>query len=213
MTSVPSAKSGFTLIELLVVIAIIAVIAAMLLPALTQVRSATQRLACSSNLRQVGIAYIAYAEDHDQTLPNRTGGLNNLQPVGALMNPYLVVAQRVWRCPANIRGPGVIWNYFVNWRLDERWVTSMYPGRTQVRFPMIVQPNNALLAADLNPGASGGYHRGRSVVVLADGHILDRPDESRSNYNLVINWGDPGRTVNAEYLLLKPGSGYKGYNR
>jgi prepilin-type N-terminal cleavage/methylation domain-containing protein/prepilin-type processing-associated H-X9-DG protein len=56
-------RRGFTLIELLVVIAIISVLMAILVPALHTVRFRAHEAACLSNLRQVNLALIAYAND------------------------------------------------------------------------------------------------------------------------------------------------------
>jgi prepilin-type N-terminal cleavage/methylation domain-containing protein/prepilin-type processing-associated H-X9-DG protein len=62
-------QSGFTLIELLVVIAIIAILAAILFPVFATARESARRASCSSNIRQLGIAALMYAQDNDDLLP------------------------------------------------------------------------------------------------------------------------------------------------
>lgn len=59
----------FTLIELLVVIAIIATLAALLMPALSKARDKALQAACFGNLKQMSLAFILYADDHDNRLP------------------------------------------------------------------------------------------------------------------------------------------------
>jgi prepilin-type N-terminal cleavage/methylation domain-containing protein/prepilin-type processing-associated H-X9-DG protein len=59
---------GFTLIELLVVIAMIALLLALLIPALRSAREQGLRMVCLSNLRQLTLAWTAYATEHDSKL-------------------------------------------------------------------------------------------------------------------------------------------------
>jgi prepilin-type N-terminal cleavage/methylation domain-containing protein/prepilin-type processing-associated H-X9-DG protein len=59
---------AFTLIELLVVIAVIALLLALLFPVLRSAREQGQRAVCLSNLRQLTLAWLAYAEGHDSKL-------------------------------------------------------------------------------------------------------------------------------------------------
>jgi prepilin-type N-terminal cleavage/methylation domain-containing protein/prepilin-type processing-associated H-X9-DG protein len=59
-------KSGFTLIELLVVIAIIAILAAILFPVFAQAREKARQAVCQSNMKEIGLAYMMYAEDYDE---------------------------------------------------------------------------------------------------------------------------------------------------
>ena len=61
-------REGFTLIELLVTISIIATLMSMLLPSLNRAREAGQRVVCSSNIRQLTLAWYMYAYDNSDKL-------------------------------------------------------------------------------------------------------------------------------------------------
>mgnify|MGYP001598472054 CR=1 FL=1 len=61
--------AGFTLIELLVVIAIIAILAAILFPVFAKARAQARKIACVSNMKQIGLGFMMYVQDYDETLP------------------------------------------------------------------------------------------------------------------------------------------------
>ena len=67
-------RRGFTLIELLVVIAIIAILAAILFPVFAAARAKANQSSCSSNARQIAIAYYGYTGDNNEAFPIESYG-------------------------------------------------------------------------------------------------------------------------------------------
>ena len=86
----PSQKSiiGFTLIELLVVIAIIAILAAILFPVFAKVREKARQTQCLSNEKQIGLAFLQYVQDYDETYP-MASYFDFTHEWSALINPYI----------------------------------------------------------------------------------------------------------------------------
>lgn len=124
----PSRPRGFTLVELLTVVSILALLLGLLLPAFSKARSAAEQVVCQSNLRQVGLGVMTYAQEYNGhpplAAPHELGGPTGqcdpndswLPPKmfgGALpadqrpLNPYLE-SHEVFRSPAD-RGEPLWW--------------------------------------------------------------------------------------------------------
>ena len=94
-------KSAFTLIELLVVIAIIAILAAILFPVFARARENARRSSCMSNMKQIGLGVLQYAQDYDEKYPSGTTGNRGRGWAGQVL-PYIKSSQ-VFVCPSDAR--------------------------------------------------------------------------------------------------------------
>ncbi len=123
-----SETKKFTLIELLVVIAIIAILAAMLLPALNKARENGKRISCLNQMKQLGVATLAYTGDFDDYLPpyestNEYGFDYRLRSYLGLPDDARYVSQgakryKICNCPSNQTkvSSGVPRSYSIAWK-------------------------------------------------------------------------------------------------
>jgi prepilin-type N-terminal cleavage/methylation domain-containing protein/prepilin-type processing-associated H-X9-DG protein len=172
-------KSAFTLIELLVVIAIVAILAALLLPALNKAQSSAQAIHCTSNLKQLQLAWHFYADDHnDRLVPNfHLGTAGNWKSIRSSSKSW------VSGCPLSDSTSvgihrGVLWPYIQSegiYRCPSdrtRWPYTSWPDGT-VSAP---RPFNVALSVGLNGGWNDdiGHDLGTNVVVKSA--EIRRPD-------------------------------------
>jgi prepilin-type N-terminal cleavage/methylation domain-containing protein len=98
-------KKGFTLVELLVVISIIALLLAIIMPALGKAREQAQKTICLSNLKQIGIGTLLYAEDNLGFFPRVIGMPNGAETLNLVnqrwfLYPKYIRDEQVFKCPA-----------------------------------------------------------------------------------------------------------------
>src|SRR5687767_5398880 len=100
---------GFTLIELLVVIAIIAILAAILFPVFAKARENARRASCQSGMKQIGLGFMQYIQDNDETFPlrdvNAAPTVNGPYGWADAIQPY-IKSTALYQCSSDGGTPG-----------------------------------------------------------------------------------------------------------
>ena len=185
-------RRGFTLIELLVVIAIIAILAAILFPVFARAREKARQTSCLSNLKQLGLGGLMYAQDYDETMMMHVAATNS-SPTWvywpqALM-PYLKNDQMLI-CPshgsptslASLGGTqrtsyGYNWSWLGSGNASPPWGRAM----AEIAFPAgTIMFGEAMRSYVVHPSSTSGApnyfympsdrHNEGSNAVMVDGH-------------------------------------------
>ena len=179
------------MIELLVVIAIIAILAALLLPVLAKAKERAKVIQCNSDLRQIGLAFVMYANDHGGRIMQRYYGFNSQGvEVGydELLIPYTGIAntltnnQKIFTCPVQLQTdyphqPG----YGMNWFYDN------------VSLASVTRSSDTILVAETAGAEGTGSHRADRDST-SPGELDSERHTKRANYLFfdghvqLLNW-------------------------
>ncbi len=165
-------RGGFTLLELLVVIAVIALLASMLLPALHKARGKAKQIKCMSNLKQLGQAYMMYANDNDDWFPACRGPSGNASSWVCQIAPYVgantYVGEKIY-CPAypdhSPAYTGYGMNYYLGYHNGTSWEEPIY------RIGKIHSPSEKLLITEVYGTHYFAARWGNEYVGLPSRHI------------------------------------------
>jgi prepilin-type N-terminal cleavage/methylation domain-containing protein/prepilin-type processing-associated H-X9-DG protein len=188
--------SAFTLIELLVVIAIIAILAAMLLPALVHGKERAYRAACLTNLKQMGVGFLAFANDHHgkfaPAISTNDGGIqeivakspcnsNVFYALGVLSNE--LANPNLLHCPSDInsRAPTNFNEVFlsrnasyIGWYLaqNDGAATTIIASDRNFTADFFIQYGNGVISSDSKAFIKWNeeMHRLIGNLLFADGH-------------------------------------------
>lgn len=162
------AGRGFTLVELLVVMGIIGVLIALALPVLSSAQQSSRRVVCLSKLKQVGVAFSAYQDEHKGLLPVvQTLPVDPTRPsIIDAMDGYLPAGDG-WRCPSD---PKIFPEYGISYEYFLGLVLGLM-SEDQARMLLRERPAGLFVMTDAegwHPGGPDGLDRN---AVFLDGHV------------------------------------------
>jgi len=162
-------RRGFTLIELLVVIAIIAILAAILFPVFARAREKARQASCSSNVKQLALGLLMYAQDYDEKFGCAGGyqGTATTAPHWPMaVQPYVKNTQ-VLICPSNPRQGGA-WVYWGQTHpVAENYAALQ--GLQYVSMATVAEPASKILIMDSCHEAVPDWNRAQYATVCPSG--------------------------------------------
>ena len=171
-------NKGFTLIELLVVIAIIGILAGILLPVLSRARESARKTQCMSNVKQIGMGLIMYANENIETFPSSTTGSNDAMISLNLLYDTYISDNKVFNCPSDTTVTAATnAGMSVSTSGGNEYFTSTQSSYGYDRSHTQADDADVALAADRPPvtpsaTASTANHNSRGQnVVYVDGHV------------------------------------------
>lgn len=183
-----SSHRAFYLAELLVIIAIVAILAGLLLPALAKAKSKAQRINCVNNLKQDGLAFRMWGDDHN-AYPMRYQTNNFDGPSIAIQQKMYVYFQvmsnelntpKILTCPSDDRTPAPNFkdfgndnlSYFVGLDATETMPQMFLTGdRNLAVNDSAVQTGLISVQSTDKIGWTQEIHHGQGNVGLADGSV------------------------------------------
>ncbi len=189
-------SSGFTLIELLVVIAIIAILAAILFPVFARARENARRASCQSNLKQIGLGILQYAQDYDEKYPmavwNETAGAGQAYSWRRTTFPY-VKSDQLYVCPSDTYSDGTGNNPF-GWDSESSEMALLPAGSPQFRRSYAINGSTAWLYAPAgSPPTQVGGAASLAAIASSAQTVLVGEYSWKDPY---VKWAD-GNATNA----------------
>ena len=186
--------AAFTLIELVVVLSNVSILAGLLLPALSKAKQAGKSIRCLSHMRQIGLAIVLYADEHEDQLPRsqHSAFARGEMPWGRAIAGQLGASPTVWtnlltgvyQCPSDTRPRP--WSYGQNVYFELSPDSDDYTGSpaTWRRVTSVPHPSGTILHAENASGADHIMpHFWLSVSDSVD--VAKERHGRRSNYSFV----------------------------